>query len=261
MLKKRMILVLICVLAGCMLFTACRKKENTKGESESTSEAVPVPTLTPSPAAGDTADNGENPGTQETADQTEPDTASESGILSEEEAIKSIQDIIGERGYYFDLVKDNLDIEDHTYFEFQISDSSGPIEPDVLVNKADGKLLCLNSDGSTSPFSDHPLYVESDTGVESDTSEDNGFTKEDALARLGKVPLKDLGLSEKLSEYKVVFDDWTTNIKGADCYGINVYSDEGDKMVSKGLFYVATDGSVMYKFDASLDDFAEIKAQ
>lgn len=127
-----------------------------------------------------------------------------------------------------------------------------PIEPDVLVNKSDGKLLCFKEDGSTAPFSEHPLYAEPST-------EETGFTKEDALSQLSRVSAEDLGLPAALSEYTAVFDNWTTNIIGTDCYNINVYSYEGGRRTIIGQFYVAVDGSVMYKFDALLDDFAEIK--
>lgn len=253
MIKKRMIVTLICFLLGCMLFTACRKNDNEN--QENTSEITSTPTVTPTQTAEGTKDNTVEADTQDIKEQT----GTETDYISEDKAIKNIQDIIGERGYYFELLDDNLSIKDNTYYNYQISDSDGPIEPNVLVNKVSGELLCYNSDGTTAPFSEHPLYTEPDTA--SETSAEGELTQDDALAQLSKVPAKDLGLPVELSEYTIIFDDWTTNIKGSDCYGINVYSDAGDKMINMGLFYVATDGSVMYKFDSSLDDFVEIKAQ
>jgi hypothetical protein len=254
MIKKRMIITLICFLAAGMLFTACRKKEEDK--QDNTTETTLTPTVTPAQSAEDTKDITSD---AETTDET--DTASESDYLSENEAINKIQDIIGERGYYFELVKSDVKIDNTDYYEYQISDSDGPIKPDVLVDKASGELLCLKPDGSTAPFADHPLYTEPKTEEETLNSADSGFSKEDALACLSKVSSKDLGLSGDLKEYKIIYDDWNTNIKGKDCYGINVYADDGDKSRSAGLFYVAVDGSVMYKFDALLDDFVELKSK
>lgn len=253
--NKRMMIIIVCILTGCMLFTACRKDNDTT--SESTTEAETNTAITPSPAE-DTKEAAKDTEDTAAADQAEPDTASGESKLSEKAAIQIIQARIGERGYYFVLVKDSLALEGNTYYEFQISDGSGPIEPNVLVNVKNGELLCYKSDESTAPFSEHPLYTEDGAGVESDTTDTAAFTQEDALASLSKVPKEVLGIPVELSEYTVIFDDWTTNIKGTDCYGINVYSDAGDRSISMGVFYVATDGSVMYKFDAILDDFAEI---
>lgn len=254
MIKKRMIITCICLLAVCMLFTACRKKEEDK--TDNTTEATVTPTITPVQPTEDTKDTITD---GETTDQT--DTTSDNDFLSENEAINKIQDIIGERGYYFELVKDDIKIDNTDYYEYQISDSDGPIKPDVLVSKGSGKLLCLNTDGSTAPFSDHPLYTELKSEEENQNTADMGFSKEDALAQLSKVSSKDLGLSADLIEYKIIYDDWNTNIKGKDCYGINVYTDDGEKSRSVGLFYVAIDGSAMYKFDAMLDDFVELKSK
>lgn len=250
--KQRMIII-VCILTGCMLLTACRKDSDKTGEG--TTETETNTAITPSPAE-DTEETANDTRETDAAGQTEPDTGE--SRLSEKEAIQLIQDRIGERGYYFVLVKDSLALEGNTYYEFQISDGSGAIEPNVLVNVNNGELLCYKSDETTAPFSEHPLYTQDGAGVESDTTDTAAYTREDALASLSKVPKKVLGLPSELSEYTVNYDNWTTNIKGTDCYGVNVYSEKDGQRISMGVFYVATDGSVMYKFDAVLDDFAEI---
>ncbi len=257
MIKKRIMLTFICLLTGCVLIVACRK--NDKKEQENTSEITVSPTVTPTKAAEDTKDYTGESDTKDTGDQTGSET--ETDYVSEKEAVKFIQDITGERGYYFELLDDNLSIGDSTYYIYQISEGDSSIEPNVLVDKVSGELLCYYPDGSTGPFSEHPLYTEPVTDEDSKTSGGKEFTQEDALAQLSKVPLKELGLSEKLTEYNIEFDDWPTNIEGTECYGINVYSGAGDKRINKGNFYVATDGSVMYKHDSELDVFVEIKAQ
>lgn len=250
--SKRRMIIIVCILTACMLFTACRKDSNTTNEN--TSEAETNTSITPSQTE-DTREVTRDTGEMSLADQTDPVSGENS--LSKGAALQLIQDRIGDRGYYFELLNDSLTLEDNTYYEFQISDSSGPIEPNVLVNMKNGDLLCYKSDKSTAPISEHPLYTEDGAGVEADTW-GSSFTQEDALASLSKVSNEILGLPAELSKYKVTFDDWTTNIKGINCYGINVYSDADDRMISMGVFYVATDGSVKYKFDASMDDFAEI---
>ncbi len=257
MIKKRMKITFICFLLGCMLITACRKndKENQDNTQGNTIETTVSPTATPTEAPEDTAEDTGESDTQDTKEQTETES------ISEKDALKLIQDITGERGYYFDLLDDHLNVGDSTYYIYLINDGSGPIEPNVLVDKVSGELLCYYQDGNTAPFSEHPLYTEPDTGEASQTAGKEDFTREDALAQLTKISSQDLGLPAELKEYKIMFDDWTSNIKGNECYGINVYSDKGEQMINMGRFYVATDGSVMYRFDSQLDDLIEIKAE
>jgi hypothetical protein len=247
--KKYVILLLCCILIGSMTLTACKKKNNDKDVDSV--EVIVVPTITPtSPIEETPDDNDTDAGTvTEIPEQT----------ISDSDAIKLIQDKIGERGYYIELLDDHLNIGDYTYYTFQISDSTTNIEPVVIVNNKTGEILCYYTDGTTAPFSEFPLFTKTD---DSTTTNDKGeFKKEDALNLLTKVPAETLGLPSPIAEYTIMYDDWTTLINGIDCYGINVYSETEDKMINMGLFYVAVDGSKMYKFDVMEDDFVEIKAE
>ncbi len=258
MIKKQMTMVFICLFAGCLLFTACRKED--KNNQENTTEETITKTEATAEQSEETIDNSMGADTKETEEETEPETESETEeSISEKDALKYIQDKIGDRGYYFEVLDDNLVLEDKTYYVYQISDSDGPIEPNVLVNKLTGELSCYYSDGSTAAFSEYPLYVKPDTDKDSDSVSSGEISQNEALSKLGKVSAKDLGLPAELSEYSIIFDDWTTNINGRECYGINAYAKDKERMISMGLFYVTTDGSTMYKFDSLLDDFVELE--
>ena len=256
MIKKQMIMVFICILSGCFLLTACRKedKKDQENTTEETSKETISPTVTPAVQTEDTIDQSIDTDTKETEEQTKTEE-----YISEKEAVKYIQDIVGDRGYYFEVLDDNLVMEDKNYYVYQISDSGGPIEPNVLVNKLTGELSCYYSDGSTAAFSEHPLYAKPETKEEPDAVSSGEISQDDALDMLNKVSAKDLGLTEELSEYTIVFDEWTTNINAKECYGINAYTKAEERMINVGRFYVATDGSAMYKFDSLLDDFVELK--
>lgn len=256
--KKQMIILTACLLMGSLAITGCKKKESGDTAVEATVTPSVTATLTPEPSGpvANTDEGSTNETASETTGEADPDSTEES-YISETAAIKLIQDIIGERGYYFELLDDSLKLEDRIYYEYQISDGNENISPAVLVDKVSGELYCYNEDGSAAAFTEHPLYTEANTN-ESNTLE-NEFTQDDALAKLSKISAEELDLPEKLSEYKIIFDDWTTNVKGKECYGINVYSDAGDKMISMGLYYVAVDGTNMYRFDSLLDDFVVIK--
>lgn len=89
--------------------------------------------------------------------------------------------------------------------------------------------------------------------------EENEFTKEDAYKKLSKISKDVLELPAPLSEYTIMYDDYTTIISEQECYGINVYSKVEDKMILMKVLYVTVDGNAMYKFDVTEDDFVEIK--
>ena len=231
-------MLLTCILSGCLLFTACQKEDKKDAAAQT----------------GETIDNSMETDTGETGEQT----GNTQEYISDKEALKNIQDIVGERGYNFELLDNNLTIENEIYYLYQISDSNGPFKPNVLVNKITGELFCYYSDGSIAAFSEHPLYVDSDKTEQTSAEE---ISKQEALDRLRGIQAKDLGLSKELSEYSIDFDDWTTNVNDVECYGINVYTEEEKQRSVIGQFYVALDGSSMFKYDSEADDIVAIKVK
>ena len=258
--KRQLIRSIICFTIVCMALTACKKNKN---QEVGTNDVTLTPTVTIAPTQSqedptleDTTDDAK---TEDDSEQTEDETNTEPDdqYIGESEAVKIIQNEIGEQGYLIELLDDHLNIEENTYYVYQISDGTDIIEPNVLIDKISGELFCYNSEGNKTSFSEYPLYTQSSDSETQDTS--NKFTQEDALAQLSKIPAKTLDLPVALSEYTIIYDDWTTNIKNVECYGINAFSEVGDKKKLMGSYYVALDGSVMYKFDSLLDDFAQIE--
>lgn len=237
--KKQKKVVLAVMLVILFSMTACKSKPVTDSETTKELTATPIPTVTVTPTPTGV---GEETG-EETAEE-----------ISSEDAVKQILKVIGERGYYIELVNDTLDIGGDTYYEFQISDSSQVIAPNVLVDKVTGKLLCYQADGSTAEFSEHPLYTAS-----GNNSENSDFTKEDALKKLSKLSAKTLELPKDINTYTIIFDDWPTLVEKLECYGINVYEDMGDRMSFKGTYFVAMDGSKIFLRDSVADKFIELK--
>lgn len=258
--KRQLIRSIICFTIICMALTACKKNKN---QEDGTNDVTLTPTVTIAPTQSqevstleDTADDGK---TEDDNEQTDDETNTEPDdqYIGDSEAVKIIQNEIGERGYLIELLDDHLNIEENTYYIYQISDSTDIIEPNVLVDKISGDLFCYDSEGNKTPFSEYPLYTQTSDNEVQDTT--NEFTQEDALTQLSKIPAKTLDLPVALTEYTIIYDDWTTNIKNVECYGINAFSVVGDKKINMGSYYVALDGSVMYKFDSILDDFVELK--
>lgn len=241
--KRKYTILFICIITACVALAACgRKREgDNTGELTNTPSPTPTPTLTPTPTVTPTI----------TPTPEEPD------YISEADAIKNIQNIIGERGYTIELLEDNLTVEGKQYYKFQISDSSAVIDPDVIVDKVKGEIFCYYKDGTVNPFDEHPLFAQP-TKAPDETNQK--FTKEDALAKLSEVSAEILNLPVALSQYTIIYDDWTTMVNGVECYGINAFAEVKDnKRVNMGVYYVAVDGSAMFQFDSLSDDFVEIK--
>jgi hypothetical protein len=238
MIKKYMILLVTCMMITMIVLASCGKKNK---ETEETTTA-------PTTAA---------PATTEASQETTVESTSEPEYISKEEAMKKIQDVIGDRGYYFEALEENKTIDKHVYYLFQVSDNSSIIEPGIIVDKVSGELLCYYKDGKTAPFSEFPLYT---APTNSNVTSSNEMTKEAALEKLSKLPAKTLGLKKSLSEYTLIeYDNWTTNVDNIECYGINVYEKTNGEKLNVGVFYVAIDGSKMYRYDSVDEIFIELK--
>lgn len=243
--KRKIVGIIAMLLIGSsLLLTACRKN-NDKPAGNEVITITPTPTVTIIPT--------EEP---KVITPTIAPTEAVKPNISEEEAIKSILKIIGERGYFIESLNNNLTLNKSTYYVFQVSDSGEVIHPNIIVDKMTGDILCFYADGTTAPFSEYPLY----TDVEATPAQTvGGFTKEDALKKLEGMSQEALGLVKNLSEYTIVYDNWTSFAGGKQCYGINVYTGTGTDTDFVGTYYVAVDGSGIYIYDITLDDFKEIK--
>ena len=74
-------------------------------------------------------------------------------LLSEEDALSIVQGQINSRKYSISLLDDNVIINSKNYYSFIITENLTALEPAILVNKSNGELSCLSSDGKQTPFS------------------------------------------------------------------------------------------------------------
>lgn len=233
-------LLLTCLMAAMIVIAACSKKD------KDTVETITAPTETETPAP-----------TTEAPLETQPET--EPVYISESDALEKVQEEIGERGYFFEILEKDKRIGTKTYYLIQVSDSSSPIEPHILADKESGELLCYYEDGTTAPFAEFPLYTAPTSETSESGTDSDEITKEEALSMLSKLPAKTLGLEKSLSEYTIVeFDTWTTFVNNTECYGINVYEKVGGQEQTVGIFYVALDGTKMFRYDSVDEMFIEV---
>lgn len=93
---------------------------------------------------------------------------------------------------------------------------------------------------------------------EASVSSNKTITKEEAIQLLTTLTISQTGLPAEISMYTLTADDMLLDIKGTSCYSISVYSDLGDRMYLMNSYYVATDGSKIYRFDVDAEDDIEI---
>ncbi len=255
--RKSVVYLGLVMMLSVSLATSCSKKDNT---DKNTDIVTITPEVTPSIAPE--------------GDKTEvitptPTIIEEPKYIGEKEATKLVVDAILERGYFVQYNED-MTIGENEYYVFSILNGDDIMNPNVIVNKVTGEILCLNEDKTTSSLNTHPLLSSMNENKDEETdevtdeekddaSEEGKFSIDDAYKMLSKVSKDVLSLPVELSEYTIVYDDYNTIINGQECFGINTYSKVDDKMISMGVFYVAVDGSAMYKFDVEADDFVEIK--
>lgn len=239
--KIRKKLLLTGFIAVMIVLAACSKK------NKDTEETTTVPTETETSA----------PVTQA---PTETETETEPLYIRESDALERVQKEIGERGYYFEIIENEKSIGDKVYYIVQVSDSSSAIEPNVLIDKVSGELLCYYKDGTTAPFEEFPLFTSSETESNENSTDTGVITKDEALSYLEKLSAKTLRLEKNLTEYtKIEFDAWTTYVNNVECYGINVYDKVNGQEQTQGVYYVSLDGKKIYLYDSVEEQFVELK--
>lgn len=91
------------------------------------------------------------------------------------------------------------------------------------------------SSGETTPGNGEP--TDTPTPVPTQSLEDRALTVLKSASR------SQLKLSKELSAYRVEVDDYTSNIRGKECVGVNVL--DGDTLTA--IYYVAVDGSEIFR--------------
>lgn len=76
--------------------------------------------------------------------------------LTEEDALALVQQKINTKKYNISLLSENVTIKAKNYFSFIVTENLTALEPAILVDKYDGKLSCLSSDGKQSEFDTFP---------------------------------------------------------------------------------------------------------
>lgn len=223
----------------------------TEAPAEPTGEGVPAATVVPQP----TKTPETNAAATKAPETNATPTPTEEPMLSVEEAKAILRTKIDLEtdAYSIELLDDHLMIEGAEYYNFCINDTDGnAMEPLLIVEKKAGTLLCYDYSGVVSQFSKFPLDK-----TETGSAGTAVITEEAAKKVLAGYTGAALGLAKEPSAYDMTVDEWTTVIKGKDCYGINLFETTDGKQRFRGVFYVTLDGSAVYSMDEVTGDFIE----
>lgn len=196
--------------------------------------------------------SGEKPTSSLSVTEQPEVTQSPKTVVTAEQALSLIQNEVDERIYTISLLNDYFMLDDgKLYHMFCISDETGDLEPLLLVEQESGIIKCYSLDGVLSDFSHFPL-----DNVEQNKPSSEEISKEEALKFLEEKGKEALGLTKNLSDYdEITYDDWTTTVNGISCYSINVLEQSNGKLRLRGTYYVAVDGSQVYRLNSETNEF------
>lgn len=249
------VVVLIAVVLVVVLISKYKDEKEGIGEEQPTGQAPVTEAVVPDTPTPDGRPDTTHPtqGVTEAPEATatpEP-TPTEEPVLSREEAESIVRKIIQLDVYSVELLDDHLMIDGAEYYSFCINDGNGVgLEPLLLVEKKEGRLLCYDLSGVVATIEKFPLD-KTETGTEGEKT----LTVDEAKSVLSGYTGERLGLTKDVASYEMTADDWTTNVDGADCYGINFFENVNGKQRFRGTFYVALDGGAVFSKDEITGEF------
>ncbi len=121
-------------------------------------------------------------------------------------------------------------------------------------------IFTMTSDGLTVTESGINIYAGHNVTFNGDYTFEKEFTLKDkitsdkAIGLLKTLTPDDLDLPSSIVNYQVTSDDIILNVDNKICYTISVYDISGERDTLINTYYVAIDGSAIYRFDlTSLD--------
>lgn len=138
-------LITLCILTT-ILCSGCQATDKNHSPSVGTSSEL-TPTVTISATKAPEATK---------PPEAEATPIAEEMRLTEEDALALVQQKINTKKYNISLLSENVTIKAKNYFSFIVTENLTALEPAILVDKFDGKLSCLSSDGKQSEFDTFP---------------------------------------------------------------------------------------------------------
>lgn len=136
-------LIILCILTT-ILFSGCQAAQSPIKNSIDTSSGL-TPTVTVAITKA-----------PEITTTPEATPISDEVLLAKEDALSIVQRQINSKKYSISLLADNVTINSKNYYSFIVTENLVALEPAILVNKSNGELSCLYSDGKHTSFTSFP---------------------------------------------------------------------------------------------------------
>ena len=183
---------------------------------------------------------------EETDNLGEPEFSSDDGY-------QMLANVITPNYFTIELKDDSFEYEESFYYVYTVTNTNNNQVDQIIVDMYTGKILCYTG-GKASDFEEF-LF---ENIISGSSESNNGLSQSEATALLTSISHEVLGLEKPITEYTLVFDEYTSHIEGKESYCINVYSKEGETQVGVGAYYVALDGSSVYSYDPLEDMMIEL---
>lgn len=168
---------------------------------------------------------------------------------------------------------ENPEEDVNTYMEFLINDcnyiSMPPIdESETIVAAAtesleEGKIFQVSvdytEDGYIVLVQKYPGQILKPEEEEPEEEEQNtGLSWDGAMSKLEEYTPEQLGVPDPVSEYILIPNRGRYLLEGSEFFNINAYKKENGSNIIMGVFYIACDGSIVYKYDVENDTYTKI---
>ena len=234
--------------------TAAPTEEPSQGQT--TPEPTTVPDSGPEATKAPEPTKAQQATPQPTATSTPSPTPTP--VLSVTEAEKVVADKVDTAVYDVQLMNENLEVGNKTYYQFGAIKDQKIIAPFLVVSKADGSLHFYDSTEDTVfDFTKFPLYAEATATPTPTPVPASKLTAKEAYEVLCTYSKEALNIAKEVSEYDAEYDEELTLINGVDCYRINLSEFSNGKVRNRGEFYVSVDGTKCYYIDSNTNEFIQ----
>lgn len=128
------------------------------------------------------------------------------------------------------------------------------------ASQEEGKTLKIDIDYTDTDYKVMVSKTNEKLPKPKDDSDKIDISRDGALSYLSSFSAEKLGLPKPIEEYKAIYDNGQFSINDHSCYGISLYQlGKAGTNEFQGKYFVATNQSVIYRYDVEEDKYIEIE--
>lgn len=151
-------------------------------------------------------------------------------------------------------------IDEYNYISMPPIDESQTSTAAAIESLEEGKIFQISVDYIEDSYT---VIVQKYPGQilkpeEETEKEDTGLSWDGAMSKLEEYTPEQLGVPDPVSEYMLIPNRGRYLLEEKQFFNINAYKKENGSNIIMGIFYVACDGSAVYKYDLENDIYTKI---